>query len=39
MVSSNGGSWSSHNAALNNQIKSFKFAKNDIIIVEYDPVS
>lgn len=38
LVSSNGGSWSSHQAIYNNAVKSFKFIKGDIVWCEYDPV-
>jgi hypothetical protein len=38
MISSNGTSWSNIRADMNNSIRSFKFFKNDSIVVEYDPL-
>ncbi|EGR33112.1 hypothetical protein IMG5_061110, partial [Ichthyophthirius multifiliis] len=38
MISSNAGSWSSSQVQANNCIKSFAFAKNDVVIIEYDPL-
>ena len=37
MISSNGGSWSSHDGYYNNIIKSFKFYEEDIIVCDYIP--
>jgi len=37
MISSNGGSWSNTDLTANNVVKSFKFAKGDIVICDYDP--
>jgi len=37
MISSNGGSWSSIDSSKNNVVTSFHFAKNDTIIVNYEP--
>ena len=38
MISSNGTSWSNIKADANNSIRSFKFHKNDSVLVEYDPL-
>lgn len=37
MISSNRGTWSSHDASYNNCLKPFSFYKNDKVICEYIP--
>lgn len=37
LISSNGGSWSSIDSTKNNVVNSFHFAKNDIVIVNFNP--
>ena len=39
MISSNGGTWSNTQTTFNNVVKAFKFAKNDIVICDYDPIN
>ncbi|KAL4507998.1 hypothetical protein ABPG72_021371 [Tetrahymena utriculariae] len=38
MISSNAGTWSTSQSAFNNVVKAFSFAKNDVVIVDYDPI-
>ncbi|KRX06241.1 HECT-domain-containing protein [Pseudocohnilembus persalinus] len=37
MISSNGGSWSSHQEEYNNCVKAFRFSNQDVIIMDYFP--
>jgi len=39
MISSNGGTWSNIKSDANNLVKTFKFAVNDIVICDYDPIA